>query len=123
MFFITWYNSCENKCLNVLIFILISFSTFLGCPRGWFGENCEERCDCIGDRPCHPITGTCSCPAGHHGAKCEKGDCFFPLSDYQVFVFALHIFLYIQSVTSTHFPIKKYWKQNKENKIVQNMNK
>lgn len=43
----------------------------LVCPRGTFGFNCEEKCNCHNSN-CHPETGECICKAGTRGRHCNK---------------------------------------------------
>lgn len=62
-----------------LQFFLILFCCTFGwcgvfllvCPRGTFGFNCEEKCNCHNSN-CHPETGECICKAGTRGRHCNK---------------------------------------------------
>ncbi len=45
---------------------------FKACPQGQWGEECSNKCDCNGNT-CNSQTGTCDCPAGRTGVRCEQG--------------------------------------------------
>lgn len=47
------------------------------CPPGYFGERCEEQCDCIHSVSCHPQTGACRCAKGWRGRHCDKRECLW----------------------------------------------
>uniref|UniRef100_A0A915Q4T7 Multiple epidermal growth factor-like domains protein 10 n=1 Tax=Setaria digitata TaxID=48799 RepID=A0A915Q4T7_9BILA len=43
------------------------------CPTSYYGENCENKCDCnlnTGSQ-CDPVTGQCICAAGYQGIRCD----------------------------------------------------
>lgn len=44
-----------------------------GCPPGWFGANCVQRCDCSNGGVCDPATGNCTCSLGWTGEHCDRG--------------------------------------------------
>uniref|UniRef100_A0A8C3QRL3 EGF-like domain-containing protein n=1 Tax=Cyanoderma ruficeps TaxID=181631 RepID=A0A8C3QRL3_9PASS len=44
-----------------------------GCPPGFHGEGCRERCDCEHGAGCDPATGRCRCPPGLRGERCHTG--------------------------------------------------
>ncbi|XP_043790676.1 uncharacterized protein LOC122713912 isoform X1 [Apis laboriosa] len=56
------------------------------CPRGTWGIQCKEKCNCTEDVPCNPVSGHCICPPGLRGQMCNEscpGDhwgpgCAFP---------------------------------------------
>ena len=41
------------------------------CPAPFYGEKCEETCDCDWDTgaQCNPVDGTCICPRGYLGDR------------------------------------------------------
>ena len=41
------------------------------CDRGWFGEYCTQKCNCLNENECDAVTGKCIC-VGFTGEKCEK---------------------------------------------------
>lgn len=45
------------------------------CSKGFFGEGCEQRCDCAHSSSCHHVTGRCECVPGWRGARCDKCEC------------------------------------------------
>lgn len=45
------------------------------CPPGYFGERCEEQCDCVHSVSCHHQTGACRCKKGWRGRHCDKREC------------------------------------------------
>ncbi|KXJ17902.1 Multiple epidermal growth factor-like domains protein 6 [Exaiptasia diaphana] len=42
------------------------------CKSGWFGKNCQRQCNCSKDVQCDPVTGSCQCPAGLAGERCDQ---------------------------------------------------
>ena len=50
---------------------LVRFS--IVCAEGSFGLGCSQRCQCSDDVTCDPVAGTCICPMGKMGSKCDKG--------------------------------------------------
>ncbi|XP_031432129.1 N-acetylglucosamine-1-phosphodiester alpha-N-acetylglucosaminidase [Clupea harengus] len=42
------------------------------CPRGFYGDGCNQTCRCANGGTCDPVHGSCSCPAGFHGDLCEQ---------------------------------------------------
>lgn len=49
------------------------------CPQGRFGAGCTHLCRCGQGVPCDPVTGTCICPPGRIGVRCERGEHLCPL--------------------------------------------
>ncbi len=45
------------------------------CSEGFFGEGCEQRCDCVHSTSCHHVRGRCECAPGWRGARCDKREC------------------------------------------------
>lgn len=45
-----------------------------GCPPGWFGADCVQRCNCSNGGVCDSATGNCTCGLGWAGPHCDKGD-------------------------------------------------
>ena len=64
-----WMNLCLRY-MHEMCFILL-FS--LDCRAGQFGPNCLQFCDCLHEAPCNATDGTCYCPPGWVGSRCEKG--------------------------------------------------
>lgn len=52
--------------------LLLSLLLLTVCPPGYFGERCEEHCDCIHGLSCHHQTGACHCQKGWRGRHCDK---------------------------------------------------
>ncbi|KAG1679191.1 Protein draper [Nymphon striatum] len=46
----------------------------LECEKGYFGQNCSEKCPLCenGAGTCHHITGHCPCTAGYAGIRCSE---------------------------------------------------
>ena len=38
-----------------------------GCPKGFFGKNCERKCNCANSGRCHRVHGACVCEPGRYG--------------------------------------------------------
>ncbi|VDL80751.1 unnamed protein product [Nippostrongylus brasiliensis] len=49
------------------------------CKNSTYGPHCQLKCDC-GDYPCDPRDGTCQCPVGLSGPKCQQGPNIFHFS-------------------------------------------
>lgn len=45
-----------------------------GCPPGWFGADCVQRCNCSNGGVCDSASGNCTCGLGWTGTHCDKGD-------------------------------------------------
>lgn len=45
-----------------------------GCQPGFFGDGCQQQCDCQKGVPCDPASGLCLCPPGRTGATCDLGE-------------------------------------------------
>lgn len=43
----------------------------IGCPNGFFGEDCDKKCKCERSVKCDQVLGTCKCSRGFWGKKCE----------------------------------------------------
>ncbi|CAG5126944.1 unnamed protein product, partial [Candidula unifasciata] len=43
------------------------------CKVGYFGRDCEQKCNCAWDQPCPPSTGFCQsgCAPGYRGLSCN----------------------------------------------------
>lgn len=46
--------------------------TCAGCPAGFYGQNCEEVCQCQNGAECDFITGGCTCTIGWSGEYCNS---------------------------------------------------
>lgn len=53
----------------------LTASSPAACPQGRFGPNCTRVCGCGHGAACDPVTGTCLCPPGRAGVRCERGGC------------------------------------------------
>ena len=42
------------------------------CPLGFYGEGCENECNCKNNSSCDPDTGNCVCAAGWEGPDCSQ---------------------------------------------------
>ena len=45
------------------------------CPYGRYGLGCSRTCDCVNGGTCNPVDGSCSCPDGWTGRKCDQRSC------------------------------------------------
>ena len=45
------------------------------CPKGRYGINCVNACDCKNGADCDNRLGNCLCPRGFSGKKCETRTC------------------------------------------------
>lgn len=54
-------------------FVNLSVCLASGCPPGWFGAGCGQRCNCSNGGVCDSATGNCTCGLGWTGPHCEKG--------------------------------------------------
>uniref|UniRef100_A0A8C8SKI4 EGF-like domain-containing protein n=1 Tax=Pelusios castaneus TaxID=367368 RepID=A0A8C8SKI4_9SAUR len=43
----------------------------LGCPKGFFGKNCNKKCTCANNGYCHRLYGACLCDPGLYGRFCH----------------------------------------------------
>ncbi|KAG5842512.1 hypothetical protein ANANG_G00178410 [Anguilla anguilla] len=41
------------------------------CLTGFYGDGCNQTCECWNGGSCDPVHGHCTCPAGYQGASCE----------------------------------------------------
>lgn len=77
----------QLKTTTHVIIIILSLITIccvvllLGCPKGYFGKQCDRKCRCRGAR-CHRTFGICFCDAGRYGRRCHKGKIKFLLYVY-----------------------------------------
>lgn len=49
------------------------YTISLGCPHGYFGQNCSQSCGCHGNSSCGAVMGRCHCSAGRTGKYCDQG--------------------------------------------------
>nr|XP_034336472.1 uncharacterized protein LOC105332975 isoform X2 [Crassostrea gigas] len=42
------------------------------CPKGFYGNQCQQVCRCLNGGDCDTINGTCICPAGFMGTDCSQ---------------------------------------------------
>uniref|UniRef100_A0A8C3QME9 Multiple epidermal growth factor-like domains protein 6 n=1 Tax=Cyanoderma ruficeps TaxID=181631 RepID=A0A8C3QME9_9PASS len=42
-----------------------------GCPKGFFGKNCNKPCNCANKGHCHRLYGACLCDPGLYGRFCH----------------------------------------------------
>ena len=66
----------QAKQKNVILNLVIELLLLLGCPQGYYGENCSIPCpvNCL-DGLCDTENGTCyRCPNGSSGPTCNKGN-------------------------------------------------
>ena len=52
---------------------------FSACDDGWYGENCQNQCDCQ-NGACDKKTGECHCDLGWEGPRCAVGTFLHPVS-------------------------------------------
>ena len=52
---------------------MLSIFLRAACPKGRFGQNCRQECDC-GEAACDAVSGECLCQPGYTGPKCLEGD-------------------------------------------------
>ena len=45
------------------------------CPYGKFGLNCASSCQCENGGTCDPVDGSCACPEGWTGQRCQRRAC------------------------------------------------
>ena len=43
----------------------------VACDEGFYGDECENRCQCRNASECHFVTGSCTCQAGFAGLTCH----------------------------------------------------
>ena len=60
--------------INYFIFHSLIPFIYVVCVEGTFGLGCSQRCQCSDGVTCDPVTGSCICPMGKMGAKCDKGN-------------------------------------------------
>ena len=60
---------------TLIVPLIISFilQCFPGCPEGFYGIGCQQRCLCSNGGRCDHVTGDCNCTAGWTGFSCERG--------------------------------------------------
>ena len=44
----------------------------LGCPTGFFGQDCQGICTCANGAFCNHVTGECKCASGFTGLNCAE---------------------------------------------------
>ncbi|KAJ8267888.1 hypothetical protein COCON_G00130600 [Conger conger] len=42
------------------------------CLPGFYGDGCNQTCECWNGGSCDPVHGLCTCPAGYQGVLCEQ---------------------------------------------------
>jgi hypothetical protein len=59
---------------RLIIVMYMDYSTGLTCsdpcPRGTWGINCAQPCQCGSNITCDPVTGDCDCAPGYKGSSC-----------------------------------------------------
>lgn len=63
---LTW---CSFKSLTTDA--LPAFIHSKGCPKGFFGKNCNKPCNCANSGHCHRLYGACLCDPGLYGRFCH----------------------------------------------------
>lgn len=43
------------------------------CSPGFYGVDCDNRCDCEHSLQCDRVTGQCQCKVGFTGDRCDQG--------------------------------------------------
>lgn len=65
----------QNKQYFSFIFVFFSelLSCFLltGCPKGFYGKQCNKKCNCANNGRCHRTYGACLCDPGLYGRFCH----------------------------------------------------
>lgn len=48
-----------------------------GCPKGFYGKQCNKKCNCANNGRCHRTYGACLCDPGLYGRFCHlrKSQC------------------------------------------------
>lgn len=99
----TWKFVAKQK-----VFFSLSVCVCLasGCPPGWFGEDCVQRCNCSNGGVCDSASGNCTCGLGWTGEHCDRGDntfisCFFQCSQFKKkkIDICFHLLLYCSTLT------------------------
>lgn len=67
-------NSCLLSCHRVDKYMFNMFLPVSGCPWGFYGLDCQEKCLCLNGGSCNHISGECSCPAGWIGPFCNLSE-------------------------------------------------
>ncbi|CAF4397919.1 unnamed protein product, partial [Rotaria sordida] len=48
-------------------------SLISSCPEGYYSPpNCRQKCMCMNNAQCEPLSGRCLCHSGHAGRYCER---------------------------------------------------
>lgn len=42
-----------------------------GCPKGFYGKQCNKKCNCANNGRCHRTYGACLCDSGLYGRFCH----------------------------------------------------
>lgn len=45
-----------------------------GCPKGFYGKQCNKKCNCANNGRCHRTYGACLCDAGLYGRFCHLSE-------------------------------------------------
>lgn len=59
--------------IEICLIFKIFFLPNIVCPKGFFGDNCIETCDCRNNATCNHENGECICKPGWKGRFCDKG--------------------------------------------------
>lgn len=70
-----WVSNYHISSTCVTYISICTVVIFVGCPKGFWGNNCEQNCstNCI-DRHCNPTNGSCvwGCQERRTGSYCSK---------------------------------------------------
>lgn len=58
--------------INVFHILFTGVRCSSKCPVGYYGEQCDNQCNCKNNSSCDPITGDCVCERGWMGIDCSK---------------------------------------------------
>lgn len=56
---------------SYLKFTMSCFLCAAGCPKGFYGKQCNKKCNCANNGRCHRTYGACLCDAGLYGRFCH----------------------------------------------------
>lgn len=54
-----------NRCIINIYFVA-------ACPKGLWGRECQNKCECQNNSTCDPFNGECKCSRGWIGKHCEQ---------------------------------------------------